>query len=102
MALTVGFRLVHDDVTALVDVGGMGQIYQATDTTLNRQGALKFLEAFATDSDRRVRVAPRGWGRHKAEGDHVPGLSRPTCEGGTSEHSRCEVDPILRTKIGRC
>ena len=34
----------------------MGQVYQATDTTLNRQVAPKILpEAFATDPDRLAR-----------------------------------------------
>ncbi len=37
MALDVGSRLGHYDVTALIGEGGMGQVYQATDTTLNRQ-----------------------------------------------------------------
>ena len=37
MALTVGSRLGHYDVTALIGEGGMGQVYQATDTKLNRQ-----------------------------------------------------------------
>ena len=40
MALTVGSRLGHYDVTALIGEGGMGQVYQATDTKLNRQVAL--------------------------------------------------------------
>ena len=43
MALTVGSRLGHYDVTALIGEGGMGQVYQATDTKLNRQVALKIL-----------------------------------------------------------
>ena len=36
MALEVGSRLGHYDVTALIGEGGMGQVYQATDTKLNR------------------------------------------------------------------
>ena len=56
MALTVGSRLGHYDVTALIGEGGMGQVYPATDTKLNRQVALKILpEAFATDPDRLAR-----------------------------------------------
>ena len=56
MALTVGSRLGHYDVTALIGEGGRGQVYQATDTKLNRQVALKILpEAFATDPDRLAR-----------------------------------------------
>ena len=41
MPLTPGARLGHYDVTALIGEGGMGQVYRATDTTLNRQVALK-------------------------------------------------------------
>ena len=41
MPLNVGSRLGHYDVTALIGEGGMGQVYQATDTKLNRQVAPK-------------------------------------------------------------
>ncbi len=43
MTLEVGSRLGHYDVAALIGEGGMGQVYQATDTKLNRQAALKIL-----------------------------------------------------------
>ena len=49
-------RIGSYDVTALIGEGGMGQVYQATDTKLNRQVALKILpEAFASDPDRLAR-----------------------------------------------
>ena len=56
MALTAGTRLGHYDVTALLGEGGMGQVWQATDTQLGRQVALKILpDAFAADPDRLAR-----------------------------------------------
>ena len=56
MALTVGSRLGHYNVTALIGEGGMGQVYQATDTKLKRQVALKILpEAFSADPERLAR-----------------------------------------------
>ncbi len=61
MSLNIGDRLAHYDVTALIGEGGMGQVYQATDTTLNRQVALKILpEAFADDPDRLARFQREG------------------------------------------
>ena len=56
MALEVGSRLGHYDVTALIGEGGMGQVWQARDTQLNRDVALKILpDAFAADPDRLAR-----------------------------------------------
>ena len=56
MALEIGSRLGHYEVTAKIGQGGMGEVWQATDSKLNRQVALKILpEAFATDPDRLAR-----------------------------------------------
>ncbi len=37
MALSPGTRLGHYNVTSLLGESGMGQVWQATDTQLNRQ-----------------------------------------------------------------
>ncbi len=56
MPLNIGFSVGHYDVTALIGEGGMGQVYRARDTKLNRDVALKVLpDAFASDPDRLAR-----------------------------------------------
>ena len=56
MALSEGTRLGVYEVVGLIGQGGMGQVWQATDTQLNRQVALKILpDAFAADPDRLAR-----------------------------------------------
>ena len=56
MALQVGSRLGHYEVTAQIGAGGMGEVYRATDTKLNRDVALKVLpDAFASDPERLAR-----------------------------------------------
>ena len=56
MALQVGSRLGHYDVTALIGAGGMGEVYEATDTRLGRTVAIKVLpEHVAHDPDLRQR-----------------------------------------------
>ena len=43
MPLNVGDRLGHYDGTALIGEGGMGQVYQATDTKLKRPTPVRIL-----------------------------------------------------------
>ncbi len=56
MALTPGTRLGPYEVTAQIGVGGMGEVYRATDTKLKRQVAVKVLpSALAADPERLAR-----------------------------------------------
>ena len=56
MALTPGGRIGVYQIIAGIGVGGMGEVYRATDTTLGRQVAIKILpNAFASDPDRVAR-----------------------------------------------
>jgi serine/threonine protein kinase len=56
MILTPGMRLGHYEITDAIGVGGMGEVYQATDTNLKRQVAIKVLPAAVSDdADRLVR-----------------------------------------------
>jgi len=56
MPLGPGTRLGPYEVNAQIGVGGMGEVYRATDTTLGRQVAIKVLpDAFAQDAERLAR-----------------------------------------------
>jgi serine/threonine protein kinase/Tol biopolymer transport system component len=56
LALSPGTRVGPYEVTAQIGAGGMGEVYRARDTKLNRDVALKILpEAFALDGDRIAR-----------------------------------------------
>ena len=56
MALAVGARLGPYEVIAQIGAGGMGEVYRARDTKLNRDVALKVLpDTFAADPDRLAR-----------------------------------------------
>jgi serine/threonine-protein kinase len=52
----IGTRLAHYEIVTHIGSGGMGDVYQATDTKLGRSVAIKFLpDAFCHDSERVAR-----------------------------------------------
>jgi len=56
MALHTGLRIGPYEIVAPLGAGGMGEVYRARDTNLNRDVALKILpESFAADGDRVAR-----------------------------------------------
>ncbi len=78
MALEIGSRLGHYNVTALIGEGGMGEVYRARDTKLDRDVALKVLpEAFTQDPDRLARF------EREAKGSCQPEPSQPDGAGYT-------------------
>jgi serine/threonine protein kinase len=93
LALAPGTRLGVYEVIALIDEGGMGRVYRATDTTLRRQVAIKVLpEAFASDAERIARFEREAttlaalnhpniaqiYGFEKSSGVHALVLELPT------------------------
>jgi len=53
----IGTKLAQYEITAHLGTGGMGEVYQATDTKLGRSVAIKLLpEAFARDEERSARL----------------------------------------------
>jgi serine/threonine-protein kinase len=52
----IGTKLGHYEITSHLGTGGMGEVYQATDSKLGRSVAIKLLpEAFTHDADRTAR-----------------------------------------------
>jgi serine/threonine protein kinase len=58
MAITAGARLGPYEIVAPLGAGGMGEVYRARDTKLDRAVAIKILpESFAHDPERLARFA---------------------------------------------
>ena len=92
MPLTPGTTLGSYHVTAKIGEGGMGEVYQATDTKLKRQVALKILpEAFSADPERLARF------QREAE---VLASTQPSEHRGYSRAGRIRRHPCVG--IGTC
>ena len=70
MPVAIGSRLGPYEITALIGEGGMGKVWRAHHTALNRDDALKVLpDAFAADPDR--------LGRFRREAQILASLNHP-------------------------
>ena len=55
VSLTPGTRLGRYEIVALIDAGGMGEVYRAHDAELGREVAIKILPAAVVDHPDRLR-----------------------------------------------
>ena len=90
-SLSAGTRLGPYEIVALVDAGGMGEVYRAADTRLNRIVALKILPgSVAGDPDRRQRFEREAEMGSKLTHPHIcavydVGRARPELRDRTTE-----------------
>ena len=93
MSLTSGTRLGAYQITGLIGVGGMGEVYRASDTKLGRNVAIKTLPSeLARDPDRLARF--------EREAKLLASLNHPQIaaiygleESGGRNPQRCEKGP---------
>ena len=73
----VGTTISHYKILEKIGEGGMGEVYRATDTKLNRDVALKILpQQFASDSQR--------MGRFQREAEVLARISHTETKEGSS------------------
>src|SRR5512138_498282 len=91
----IGTRLAHYEITSHLGTGGMGEVYQATDSKLGRRVAIKLLPAaFASDDERLARF--------RREAQVLASLNHPAIaqiygleEFGEAGASRCIVMELV-------
>ena len=81
MSLTPGTRIGPYDVTAQIGVGGMGEVYRATDTKLGRDVAIKVLPASVAQDAERL-------SRFDREARTLAALNHPNIAQIRSSHCR--------------
>jgi serine/threonine-protein kinase len=101
MALSTGTRFGHYEITEQIGAGGMGEVYRARDTTLEREVAIKVLpESFLSDPARVARFEQEA--KTLASLNHpniaqVHGLER--AEGNTAIVMELVEGPTLADRI---
>jgi Tol biopolymer transport system component len=85
MTLTAGTRLGPYEILSPLGAGGMGEVYRARDTRLNREVAVKVLpEAFSSDPDRLKRFEKEALAASALSHPNIVMLLEVGREGGTS------------------
>jgi len=82
MGLSAGTRLGRYEILAPLGAGGMGEVYRARDTRLDREVAIKVLPD-------EVAADPRALSRFEHEARAVAALTHPTSS------------PLRRRRVGR-
>ncbi len=86
MSLEPGTILGPYAVTAKIGEGGMGEVYRARDTKLDRDVALKVLpQAFTDDPDRLVRFEREGVAQARKVTTIAAASARPTTRSAVDE-----------------
>jgi hypothetical protein len=102
--IMIGTKLAHYEITSHLGTGGMGEVYQATDSKLGRSVAIKLLPAaFASDPDRLSRFRREaqvlaslnhsniahiyGLGEDASAGPYRSGASQAGKAGGVPENA---------------
>ncbi|HJX93432.1 MAG TPA: protein kinase [Pyrinomonadaceae bacterium] len=83
--VVAGQMINHYKIVSAIGAGGMGEVYLAEDTRLERRVALKFLPAHLTEDDRYLR-------RFEQEARAVAALSHPNV---------CMIHEVIQTGDGR-
>ena len=96
-SLSPGARLGHYEIVGLIGAGGMGQVYRARDTKLQREDALNLVDT-TTKVSRPAYASPR---ETLGEPEPVTGCARdlPRHHEAPGGHRARQVDPV-RTSLG--
>ena len=90
MSLRIGTRLGAYEIVSAIGAGGMGEVYRARDTKLDRDVAIKVLpETFAKDPDRIARF--------QREAKTLASLNHPHIAWGQGDEAAFERLPIEET-----
>ena len=102
MTLAAGDRFEPYEIVSALGAGGMGEVYRARDTRLNRDVALKVLpDLFAADADRLARFQREAQLLASLNHPNIAAIcsaptERATCSGSPTANTRSSLDRGIR------